>query len=412
MRPLLDNLDPIETNVIIYDVDTGRILRTIHNAITTPHRQEYARFLAGQSVVVPRYVAMGARSPGASVTPTEFTQLLAETARSGVGSALLQGSTSATTRIAATIGAGVGANVIREAGLFSEAESAEVVDRCNVQTGWASDGGTVGIVTNGHVEGTAALQTTRDASTEVRSFYRSNLAVDASGLNAASARLQFWYYVDDAALLSTGHSIRLTIGGTLYTAPDILPATGAFTSGWNFFDIPLSSLGISSLSNNVTGFDLRVVKSDNAEITERLDGIRLWQPSGVLWAYTRISPELTKSPHQTIGLYWYLSIDIAAEPSAADSFAFEEVDVGSGVVQLDAAKYMPTGAAQATQAVIQNVSNNVVRYRTDGGDAPTNSSGHQLGAGDSILLRTYNEITRFRAIQGGGSSKLAVTYRR
>ena len=408
-----EHLDP-SVNVILFDVDTGETLFETHNAITTLHRQEYAKFLEGQSVVPPRYVAVGARAPGTNVTTTEFRQLLSETARSGVGRPLLEGSAETTTRIAATLGAGIGASIIREAGLLSSAESTEMVDNCDVPTGWLSDGGTVGITTTEHVEGVAALITTRDAASEARSFYRTTLAVDASGLSAAAAHLQFWYYVDDASLLGSGHSVELAFGAATPTASNITPSGGAFVDGWNFFDIPLNrfSAGID-LSVNLTGFALRIVKSNATEIAERLDAVRLWQPSGILWAYTPITPALPKAPHQTIGIYWYLSIDIAAEPVAAESFAFEQRTVGSSVMQLDAAVYLPTNGTRASQALIQNTGSSTIRYRTDGGADPASSSGHQLAPGDSILLRTYNEITRFRAVREGGSnSALAASYRR
>ena len=97
---------------------------------------------------------------------------------------------------------------------------------------------------------------------------------------------------------------------------------------------------------------------------------------------------------------------------ALESFAFEQITVGSSATGLTEATYAPSGNPQARRALIQNIGGQTVRYRTDGAE-PTSSSGHELADGDTLTLETTHDIASFRAIREGSSnSALAVTYQR
>lgn len=90
--------------------------------------------------------------------------------------------------------------------------------------------------------------------------------------------------------------------------------------------------------------------------------------------------------------------------AGVQTFAYEDVTVGSTAVTLTAATY---GAADYASMLVEG---GPIRFRLDSG-TPTASVGDLLNVGDRLVLESDSEIQGFKAIRVDGSSAtLRVNY--
>ena len=92
---------------------------------------------------------------------------------------------------------------------------------------------------------------------------------------------------------------------------------------------------------------------------------------------------------------------------------YEEISVGSSVVQLSSAKITPTSgpyARMSARAALLSSENGDIRFRIDGG-VPSASSGHYLTSGDALVISGTQALQQLRAIRSGDADGLLrVTY--
>lgn len=92
-----------------------------------------------------------------------------------------------------------------------------------------------------------------------------------------------------------------------------------------------------------------------------------------------------------------------------EAIGFEEINVDSGVVSLNAAIYNPSSGTPAARAFI-TAEAGAMRYRVDGQN-PTASTGHALLDSDFLELESIYLIKNFRAIKSTeATGKISVTY--
>lgn len=90
--------------------------------------------------------------------------------------------------------------------------------------------------------------------------------------------------------------------------------------------------------------------------------------------------------------------------SFRNTLAFEALAITTTATSLTAATY-----AAAQEAII-TIASNAIRWRSDG-TAPTSAVGHVAAAGDILLIKGGQDISKFQAIsQTGAQANLSVTY--
>jgi hypothetical protein len=92
---------------------------------------------------------------------------------------------------------------------------------------------------------------------------------------------------------------------------------------------------------------------------------------------------------------------------------YEDVTVGGSAVGLSSTKISPVTGSYArlsARAALMSSENGDLRFRIDSG-LPTDSSGHYLTSGDTLVLTGTQAIQQFRAIRSGDTDAvLRVTY--
>jgi len=90
-----------------------------------------------------------------------------------------------------------------------------------------------------------------------------------------------------------------------------------------------------------------------------------------------------------------------------DAFDYEAITIGATAVGFSSAKITLAKSAFLTLETAQ------IRFRIDGQADPTSTDGHIMDPGDSLILRSPNDIRNFRAIRTGATDGvLRVTYRK
>jgi uncharacterized Zn ribbon protein len=88
-------------------------------------------------------------------------------------------------------------------------------------------------------------------------------------------------------------------------------------------------------------------------------------------------------------------------------FDFETITVGAAAVGLTEAAYTDSEGRIAKKALM-TVETASLRWRCDAD--PTDSVGHLLQPGDSLILNSSSNIKSFKAIRTGNNAKISVSY--
>lgn len=82
---------------------------------------------------------------------------------------------------------------------------------------------------------------------------------------------------------------------------------------------------------------------------------------------------------------------------------YESITVGNAAVGFTNSLYLPTDKKIVANVVECRLESANIRYRLDGTN-PTSTEGILLQAGEILILKGNNNITRFRAVKTGGVS--------
>lgn len=97
------------------------------------------------------------------------------------------------------------------------------------------------------------------------------------------------------------------------------------------------------------------------------------------------------------------------EEIIVDVYDYESVTVSTVAISLTKDKFNPADGRPASGAYI-TVENASCRFRCDG-TAPTSTEGHQLSAGDTVMIYGNNNLRYFQAIRDTGvDAMLRVSY--
>uniref|UniRef100_A0A6M3IE35 Uncharacterized protein n=1 Tax=viral metagenome TaxID=1070528 RepID=A0A6M3IE35_9ZZZZ len=403
---------PIEHNVWLLDEETKEIVGSTHNVVTEYHKQQYRELLLGNSVTAPNFVAIGAEVVESDESPDELTDLKAEFERVQISAKL--GINPTTARCLATFGVGSAVGTWAELGLFEGPGDYDTVTihACDASANWSQAAPfTLSVNTTDMREGAGCLESESDGSAagSYDTFIGTNMTANCTGL--ATPYVQFWYYSSDVSVAGDVTVTATTASGdSTYTWDD-----ADMEDGWNWFSQPWSEFaGAADMeTENITGFKLTCASQPANGDVFRIDKIRGFSTSGLLWARAEPSTTVTKSYNQIIAAYWFLAMKEGVTDMSYQTFASETLAIGAASTGLTASVYAPTGASSARQATIL-VTDAPVRWFSSG-SAPTSTTGMLAPEMSVITLDNATDIAAFRAIKDASAQQnatLTVQYER
>ncbi len=145
----------------------------------------------------------------------------------------------------------------------------KVISNCDTNTGWTSSN-TLSVYSTDKKEGAASLQSVGLKTDEFKRIFTTPINL---GVNIATDKLQFWYYVSDVSLFTSSNQVELGSGG----AADLNEYNwniGTLVNGWNLVTLPFSSAGISGGTPDLTAINwMRIYHAKTASVTTRIDQI-------------------------------------------------------------------------------------------------------------------------------------------
>ena len=149
------------------------------------------------------------------------------------------------------------------------------LDDCDKLDDWGSHG-SIKINSSDQMEGLGCIEFTGNQN-NVDEFKKSFNVAYNSGVSFASGKLQFWYYVSDAALMGTNNQVEIGSAGRADSDEYNWNLTG-LTTGWNFISLKISEaskMGTPDL-NAINWFRFYNFKA--GQLTTRIDAIEIIDP--------------------------------------------------------------------------------------------------------------------------------------
>lgn len=389
-------------NLILIDEDTGDLLDWVHNDITEAHKEGYASWLAGETIDPPNYIAVGNVGALPTETLAQFSALKSEMDRAELAGRSRQ--TAIVARLLGVFQLGRGVGEINEFGLFGSAADVDEVDDCDSDTDWSSDN-TLAVDTEVFREGTGSLKA--EGSGDI-SFENDSLGLGDIGATVNSY-LQFWYYIDDASNLGTdGLTIELSSSTTnKQDAYRWVIATDDLDDDWTWMNLLIDDATVVGTPDLDAFVRLTIYcESKTASVVERIDKVRIFNKSGVLWARAEPNSTITKAFTQVLGVYWFFSAREGATSVNLNAFAKESVTVGTTATQLTESVFKIPGEEGAKLAEILVTKAPVRMLLT--GDDPTETEGILLTKMSLITIDNQADIENARFIRDEGASEDAV----
>jgi len=197
-------------------------------------------------------------------------------------------------------------------GLFDADANVALLSGCESVGSWTSENPDYPVADTSNVrDGNASIKSVGSLGTPT--FQNLGNLDSYANTFTTAARLQLWYYIDDASKLS----------GTFYIyasshASDITQdvywwsvTTSDLSDGWNLISKKFSEADGQSGSpnvNNIVSFRLNSAKSSSA--TENIDKIRIFEEAGNMWARAENSSPTEKQWGEVRTLYWYINFTI------------------------------------------------------------------------------------------------------
>ena len=392
-------------NVLLVDELSGSLIAWLQNTITETYKSSHAQWLVGDSVTVPSHIALGNVAALSTETAREFTKLKAEFARAALSSKIRAAPDTA--RLLALFTAGTGIGEVNEVGLFNSAvTNLYTVHICDAVGSWTSDN-TLVLDTTVYREGTGSLKSTGPAAL---SFRNQALGLGSNSIAEATDYLQGWYFIDDASKLpSDGLFIELSSSTSDNTHEyQWNVAKAAISNNWNFLNLKLSSATKTGTPDLDALVRVRVFTSGvkSASVIERIDMLRLFPPTGSLWARAEPVSTITKGQAQVLGVYWFISASQGGTEVSYQSFAKESLSITTASTALTAGTYAPTGAESAKYTTIV-VTKAPVRFWLDG-SAPTSTTGLLAMPLSPIIIDNATDIANARFIRDADAQESAI----
>ena len=386
----------------------GRVIidsKTIENLAMDTYRTQIATWLSGGSASPPRHIAIGDGTLDPSVGDLALSN---ETFRKQVSSRFKRGSDVA--RLTATFNVdeppvppGSSSIIIRELGLFDAGNQAISNDGFETWTGgspdsWAStssgsmsqESGTANIYEQGYSLRFARLSGTPSFYQDLTwsSILQSQQCTLRAVVKAGSANLAR-IFIDD--------SISIT--------------NSSFHSGGGGLEVlsVQKTLGTAATRLRIGG-ELNWGGTAGTIGSAFFDWMRCIQ-NGNLWARTLFS--LDKEADEPLSVAWELYFERQDEEGTMPFTAYDQEEISQGTAiagSLTPARYNPTGAGVAQQALVSIEDNNIRFWY--GGGTPSLSSGHILNSDDIWPVEGNDNIAQFRMIAIGGTAKVKVSYLR
>lgn len=290
--------------------------RHSHNTITNVYRTKHMKWLA-QSItptnhIPPEYIAVGKGAAPAdartlTALQTELDRMLITT---------IPGEENAGTyeaKLTTVYNGGRGNGVWTELGFLDDDATTTTLDACDATTGWTSDG-SLSLSTSNYCEGTGALAVSSTSALSGSLFNKTTISPTATSVDTTNGRLDFWYYVNDAALLSGTMTIEVSSSASVNTDEyEWTQAVSGLSTGWNFITKTFASATVNG-SPNIDALIRFTVKghtrngSGGTPVVEGLDRVRLFQANGNLYCWSEINPSETKSAGQIKNVQWMIRI--------------------------------------------------------------------------------------------------------
>jgi hypothetical protein len=157
--------------------------------------------------------------------------------------------------------------------LINVSSDPALLDDCDALDAWTSSGSLM-LNTLDNQQGTGCLEFTGSAG-QATEFQKVFPVPYESGLKEYDAVLQFWYYISDATLATSGLSVKLGSDGAVGENNYSWIYDG-LQSGWNLISLPLSTATANGTPdlNAINWFSIELEKS--AEVTSRIDEIQVF----------------------------------------------------------------------------------------------------------------------------------------
>lgn len=405
------SLSPLSGNVFVFDVERDELLAVMHNTITDVGKQRIARFLVGESITSPTHIAIGNKAAAFTESPSGFTELKAEFERAAISNKLR--SSPVTARLVALFGSGTGTGEIREFGLFDSAETTVTVDDAESTTGWTSNG-TVTLDTSDYREGSASLSVsdiTGDGTAKLL-FRHTTKSVDVTSMSE-SDYYQLWFYIDDTSKLTGINTVKFGVGdsATNYYVHAVSPSD--LSNGWNWVQVKFSDMAkVGSPSMFTAGtlsfIDVEATIATGQTPTTKIDKLRIFSPTGNLWARAEPNATIAKGINQIIGIYWFMALAEGADSITYKAFAKEKLTIGTTATSLTSSIHSPSGESGARRAYIFAGSQPVRYWKT--GDTPTATSGHLLLPMSPLVIDGNDDITNIRFVRDSNAATNATLF--
>ncbi len=152
--------------------------------------------------------------------------------------------------------------------------SSNFLDDCDALTGWSTSGSNSLTLSGTVQQGSNSVKIVGSGTNEFEKVFS---PAYNSGLSPSNARLEFWYYVSDPAMMSTTNQVELGSGG----APDVNEyhwSLSNLTSGWNFISLDVSDAVTTGGTPDLNAIDwFRIYNVKSGSVTNRIDAIQLVQ---------------------------------------------------------------------------------------------------------------------------------------
>lgn len=270
-----------------------------------------------EKVTLPLYCAVGTGNSDRDLDRS-LSALEHESYRKSIDSAIVE-PISRLCRLSTVFDGKEAGGVWREFALFDSLDKSQYVDICeSISSGttqlWGTDSNgnyLLSTEVNNAVQGTACLRAEGNGTGNVFLTYLlgAGAGIMLIGFTSSKARLQYHLYVDkpaNAGEISTG--IGNDSGNLWYW---VIDAT-AFSAGWNFLDLSMSSstiVGAPSWSTPMKHFYVRA-RTQSASVVWMLDYIRMYEDSGTMFDRALIWPYRVKTYGESVTVTFLL--DLAA----------------------------------------------------------------------------------------------------
>jgi hypothetical protein len=152
----------------------------------------------------------------------------------------------------------------------SRATFAETLDPCDSLNGWGSNNA-LSLDTMEKREGSASVMSIGSAAEE----FRKTFEPFDTGLSAADAYLQFWYFVSDTSALEDDNQVELGSGGIMDSG-EYNWSLKDLGNGWNFISLRITDAAATGGAGDLHAINwFRVYRHKKANVTTRIDDLRL-----------------------------------------------------------------------------------------------------------------------------------------